>query len=505
MAIMVQNSYAVTEHRPTIDLPRMAESMKKTPHVIWVCPSSKAFYRTKGEVRCRPGSVIPRLSEQGIRINVLIPHDPSLLPKTRLAPSRTTVHKVHLSQDYEVEITKLTRGAISPGIYMAKTPPLEPALQSAVFAKAAIALANQLRRPVDIFHLFSWESAMLPLFLELEKNGSRIFRDTRTFLNIQSLREQGNFAPAILAYLGLPTTLFHPEGIEFFGKVSFLKSGLLFSDGVGLVEGAVPRNAAYKNGTGLEGVLDSLTFKLRRWASERSLRSHLDAYRELLNSPKPAPLLPRLMERLHQTREAVDSFIESWGPLPPERYGINAISFLLQAPRKAYAFWEWSGDVQGDLGVVLENRTGSSRRLLSRGLGAVGDYWIDIEPDHEYVFELVSVSRSGQIRPLLRSRPLRSPRLSPSPNRDAIFIDVHSRRRFLMTGPTSWESLTRLLRAGGTSAWEWTPPESAPLGVGAPVPGEMPSSSFGGSSYLGSSSIVSSARGRPASPSAKVK
>lgn len=472
--------------------------MKKSPHVIWVCPTSKAFYRTKGEVRCRPGSVIPRLSEKGIRINVLIPHDPSLLPKTRLAPSRTTVHKINLSQPYEVEITKLTRGAISPGVYMAKTPSLEPALASALFAKAAIALANQLRKPVDIFHMFNWEAAMLPLYLELEKNGSRIFRETRTFLNIQSLREQGNFAPAILSHLGLPAQLFHPEGIEFFGKISFLKSGLLFSDGVGLVEGALPRSAAYKNGTGLEGVLDSLTFKLRRWASERSLRSHLDAYNELLNSPKKTPLLPRLMERLHKSSEAVDSFIESWGPVPPERYSINAISLLLQSPKKAYAFWEWSGETTGEFGVVLENRTTNARRLLSKNLGALGDYWIDIDSDQEYVLELVSVSKSGQIRPLLRSRPLRSPRLTPSPNREAVFIDVHSRRRFMMTGPTSWENLAALLKSGGTSAWEWTP-DSTPLGVGAPLAGDLPSS-FPGSSYIGSSFIEI-----PTSPGIKAK
>ncbi len=459
--------------------------MKKSPHVIWVCPTSKAFYRTKGEVRCRPGSVIPRLSEKGIRLNVLIPHDPSLLPKTRLAPSRTTVHKISLSQPYSVEITKLTRGSVSPGVFMVKAPSLEPALSSALFTKAAIALANQLHKPVDIFHLFNWDTAMLPLYLELEKNSSRIFRDTRTFLNIQSLKDQGNFAPAILTHLGLPTQLFHPDGIEFFGKVSFLKTGLLFADGVGLVEGATPRGAAYKNGTGLEGVLDSLTFKLRRWASERSLRSHLDAYNELLNGPKAAPLLPRLMERLHQTSEDVDTFIESWGPPPPERYDINAISLLLQSPKKAYAFWEWSGENTGDFGVVLENRTSNVRRLLSKGLGAVGDYWIDIDGDQEYVIELVAVLKGGQTKPLLRSRPLRSPRLTPSPNREAVFIDVQSKRRYMMTGPTAWQNLSSLLKNGGSSAWEWSP-DSMPLGVGATVADDLPSS-YPGSSHLGSS------------------
>lgn len=449
--------------------------MKKSPHVIWVCPSSKSFYRTKGEVRSRPGSVIPRLAEHGVRLNVLIPHDPTLLPKTRLSSSRTTRHTIRLSQDYEIEITKLTRGAVSPGVFMVKTPPLESALLSAVFAKAAIALANQLRKPVDIFHLFDWESALVPLYLELEKNGSKIFRDTRTFLNIRSLREQGNFAPAILSFLGLPTTLFHPDGIEFYGKVSFLKSGLMFSDGVGLIEGMLPRNSAYKNGTGLEGVLDTMTFKLRRWASERSLRSHLDAYNELLNSPKPTPLLPRLLERLHQTAEEVQDFIESWGPQPPDGYRSNSISFLLQSPRKAFAFWEWTGDGEGPFGLVLEDRTAGSRTVLSSGLNALGDFWIDIEPDHEYRLELVAMG-SGAASPLLRSRSLRSPRVSPSRNVEAVFVDLRTNRRFARTGEERWDRLaSRVSEGGGSSAWEWTPAEAPEaLGVGAPT--ELPSS-----------------------------
>src|SRR5688572_19544375 len=121
--------------------------MKKSPHVIWVCPTSQSFYRTKGEVRCRPGSVIPKLAEHGIRINVLIPHDPTLLPKTKVSPSRVATHVVHLAQDYPIEIIKLTRGAITPGIYMVKMPPLDPAIASAVFSKSALALAHQLKRP----------------------------------------------------------------------------------------------------------------------------------------------------------------------------------------------------------------------------------------------------------------------------------------------------------------------------------------------------------------------
>jgi len=476
-----QNFYDVSE--PIFKGPRPGEeSMKKAPHVIWVCPSSKSFYRTKGEVRSRPGSVIPRLAEQGIRLNVLIPHDPTLLPKTRLSSSRTTPHTIHLAQDYEIEITKLTRGSVSPGIYMVKTSPLEPALMSAVFSKAAIALATQLRKPVDIFHLFDWESALVPLFLELEKNNAKIFKDTRTFLNIRSFREQGNFAPAVLSFLGVPNNLFHPEGIEFFGKVSYLKAGLLFSDGVGLIDGVMPRSGPYKNGTGLEGVLDSLTYKLRRWASERSLRSHVDAYTELLNSPKSAPLLPRLVKRLDETRDAVQDAIEAWGPTPPERYAVNTISFMLQSPQKAFAFWEWSGDDGKNFGLVLEDRSAGTRKSLGRAFGSAGEFWIDIVPGNEYVVELSSIGPAGRSYPLLRSRPLISPRVSMSGNTEATFVHTKSQKRFAAkkNGVGNWENLNKAIQqSGGSSAWEWTPPEAAEiLGVGGSteIPSNLPSS-----------------------------
>jgi len=415
--------------------------MKKNPHVIWVCPTSETFFRAKGEVRCRPGSVIPRLSEHGFKIDVLIPHDPTLLPKTKLSSARITRHTIHLGQDYPIEIIKLSRGSLSPGLYMLKMPGLEPALHSAVLSRSALALAKQIKRPVDIFHMFEWESALLPLFLELDRNGSRLLKESRTFLSIHSLRDQGNFAPGVLTHLGLPKTLFHPAGIEFFGKVSFLKSGLLFSDGVSLIEGGMAlRNHVHRNGTGLEGVLDEQAHKLRRWVSERSLRSYLDAYGELLSMPSPRPVLPRLMEKCHIDEKQYDRFIESWGPLPPDSYNQNCLSFLIQSPTKAFGFWEWTHNGFTDYGLVLENRSDGSRRVLSRGLNALGDFWIDVLPDRPYVLELVGWTKSNEMVPLLRSRIVRTPRNIPSANKDAVFIDVRTRRRFLKKGVGWWNN-----------------------------------------------------------------
>src|ERR1017187_2083349 len=97
-------------------------------NIIWVCPNSEAFFRSKGEGQCRTSSVIPKIVEKGARITVIIPFDSSLLPKTKLAATRVTKQIVKLSQDYSVEIIKLTRAEVSPAIFMIKLPNLEPAL-----------------------------------------------------------------------------------------------------------------------------------------------------------------------------------------------------------------------------------------------------------------------------------------------------------------------------------------------------------------------------------------
>lgn len=426
------------------------------PHVIWVTPDSRYFYRTRGEIRCRPGSVLPKLSEKGIRINALIPFDPLLLPKTRLASSRTTTHTIHLSQPYDVEIIKLTRGAVSPGVYMVKLPSVDPALKSALFSKAALALAKQLRTPVDIFHLFSWEAALLPLFLEMEKNGSRLFREARTFLNIQSLKLLGNFSPNVLSVLGIPSELFHPEGIEFYGQVSYLKTGLLFADGVGLIEstGSFRNGHSRRGGNGFEGVLDSLMHKLRYWASERSLKAHLDIYEELLFMPKASPFLPMLMGKLHATKKETQNFIDSWGPLPPDRYGKDYIGFLVQSPTKTYAFWECDARGYKDIGLYLDNHSAGRRNLLSRGLYEVAEYWIDVEPDQTYVVELVGWDSFGGERVLLRSKPIRTPRAAPSPNQKVIFVDVRQRRPVAVNLRRPWPAMAS---SGGASpaGWGW--------------------------------------------------
>lgn len=419
--------------------------MKKTPHVIWVCPTDDLFFRSKGAVRSRANSVLPKLSEQGLNLNVLIPFNPALLPKTKLSAARTVRVNVRLSDDVPVQFVKLTKGNTNPGIFMLKTPTLDPALESVVMSKAAIRLAEYLKKPVDIFHVFNWRTSILPLYIELEKSDAPLFKNARTFLNISKIGYEGDFAPTLLSQIGVPEILFHPEGIEFYGKISFLKTGLLFADGIGLIDGRHVNGAMNnKARTRYEGIFEAQMHKLRRWPSDRSVRAYMDAYFELLRMPKPKPLLASLLKRLQSNQNSVQAFIDSWGPLPKERYGNNRISFLVQAPKKAFAFWECNGSGCGEFGVVMDDINGGKKHLLARGLGDIGEFWMSVEPDREYAIELVGWTPSGQMKVLMRSPKIRTPRDRPSSNTRATLIDAKTKERFNVEGEAGLWGLSRV-------------------------------------------------------------
>lgn len=418
---------------------------KRNMHIFWVCPSSDLFYRVKGEIRSRPSSVVPKLIEKGYRLTILVPYDPTLLPKSKLSPGRIQRTDIHLSQNHAVEFIKLTRTDQSLAVYMLKTKPLDPSLKSAVLSKAALGLARLLNKPIDVFHVFGWEAALLPLFLELERaeSKSRALDQARTFLNVSNLKNMGSFSPEVLSFLGLPKKLFHPEALEYYGQVSYLKTGLLFSDGIGLIEGDGRALAAASN-NGLGGLLNVVSPKLRRWASPRSFKAHVEAYQELVRFPKPTPLLPQIIQKIDSASKP-KSFDTFWGPVPPDRYHVNMLSFLVQSPVKAFVFWEWTKTNYASLGLVLHDETTGQQRELASNLSAVGEYWLDVESDHHYVVELVGWTPDGRRETLLRSRRVRTPRSHPSPNRQAVFIDVRSRRRFGLSGYLEWDELMKWL------------------------------------------------------------
>ncbi len=128
-------------------------------------------------------------------------------------------------------------------------------IRFAFFCRASLQfLKTEGLRP-DVLHLQDWQTALIPLYLRTLYRTDEFFRDTATVLTIHNAGYQGVFPPSIMDDVEIPREYFHPEGVEFYGKVNFLKAGILFSDIITTVSKRYREEITTPEyGAGLEGV-----------------------------------------------------------------------------------------------------------------------------------------------------------------------------------------------------------------------------------------------------------
>ena len=124
----------------------------------------------------------------------------------------------------------------------------------ALLSRAAARLARPstpLRWQPDILHCNDWQTGPAPALLHYAA-GPR----ARTVLTVHNLAFQGLFDGDRTALLGLPPEAFAIEGVEFYGRTSYLKAGLMFADALTTVSPTYAREIQRAPlGFGLEGVL----------------------------------------------------------------------------------------------------------------------------------------------------------------------------------------------------------------------------------------------------------
>jgi starch synthase len=118
------------------------------------------------------------------------------------------------------------------------------------FSKAVVELARRLSPSVDIIHCHDWPTALIPVFIKDRR------LPFQTVLSLYDLEYQGSFWSFDFALTGLPGGYFGPRGVEFYGRLNFVKSGILFADAV-VLPGEVALQAAFQpeSGAGLHLVL----------------------------------------------------------------------------------------------------------------------------------------------------------------------------------------------------------------------------------------------------------
>jgi len=79
----------------------------------------------------------------------------------------------------------------------------------------------------DVVHCNEWQTGLAPVYLAYAQ-GLR----ASSLITIHNLAFQGLFEPKLLPVLGLPASSFTIDGLEFYGKLSFLKGGLSYADAI---------------------------------------------------------------------------------------------------------------------------------------------------------------------------------------------------------------------------------------------------------------------------------
>src|SRR5580704_5523486 len=99
----------------------------------------------------------------------------------------------------------------------------------AEFSRVAIELVKRVWLP-DVIHCHDWQSALVPVLLRTQHATDPVVRSLPVVFTIHNLAYQGNFPQATMRSIGLPDNLYTMDTLEFYGKVNFMKGGLLYSD-----------------------------------------------------------------------------------------------------------------------------------------------------------------------------------------------------------------------------------------------------------------------------------
>lgn len=127
----------------------------------------------------------------------------------------------------------------------------------AFLALAALEWAASPRERFDIVHAHDWQAGLVPMLLRTGRAPS-VLGDLPTVCTIHNLAYQGVFDASWLPRLGFGWDLMRIDALEYWGRISYLKAGLMFSRMITTVSPRYAREIQTPEfGFGFDGILRS--------------------------------------------------------------------------------------------------------------------------------------------------------------------------------------------------------------------------------------------------------
>ncbi|MFH1031256.1 MAG: glycogen synthase GlgA [Chloroflexota bacterium] len=109
--------------------------------------------------------------------------------------------------------------------------------------------------PPSILHCHDWQSALAVAFLKAQPHLYPQLASMKTVFTVHNLGYQGLFSPIDWYLLGLDRSFFTLHYLEFYGRINFLKGGLVFADAISTVSPTYAEEIKTpEQGFGLDGV-----------------------------------------------------------------------------------------------------------------------------------------------------------------------------------------------------------------------------------------------------------
>lgn len=232
--------------------------------VLFVASECAPFVKTGGLADV-VGALPKALAAEGIEVRVLLPAYPALAGA--VAAAKTSVD---LGNMYSGPARIVATRAEGLDLLLLDAPHLfdrpgnpylgpdgvdwpDNHLRFAALSRAAamIATGHLKTWTPELIHLHDWQAGPVAAYLDAADDPA-----PPTVMTIHNIAFQGLFPAKTAEEIGFPAAGFHPEGYEYYGKVGYLKAGLVHADRITTVSPTYARELMTPEfGMGLQGVL----------------------------------------------------------------------------------------------------------------------------------------------------------------------------------------------------------------------------------------------------------
>jgi starch synthase len=252
----------------------------KSLDVVLVASEAHPFATTGGLAEV-VGSLPHALARLGHTVTIIVPRYRQIVAGPRIGALNPTPHRPESAADAEAAIdfglrrqgVRFYSQAVADRVYavFVDVPELfdreglygdavndypDNAFRFAVFSRAALEyLRGRGVRP-SVIHAHDWQAGLVPVYQKMHLSQDPVVGGVPVVFTIHNMAFQGLFPAGTIDDIGLPREVFHVQALEFYGRISYLKGGINFSERITTVSPQYAREIlTHEGGFGLEGVI----------------------------------------------------------------------------------------------------------------------------------------------------------------------------------------------------------------------------------------------------------